>query len=284
MEISADNIGKFAFFGCSSLRSATAGNVGQSAFAFCSKMSHVDSLVEVSDGAFWNCENLETVDLSNVKTIGAFSFGRSSLKKAEIKASRVNDFAFCMIQSLESFSILANCCIGYRILYRSDSLKSMSIAGRFKIPSYFGYIPPMLAKVNVEGDICDDFCRSCNSLRSLSISNADHFGRWSFYDCPNLSDVIIENVKTIGDWAFAHCSRLEEIRLPPSVSFIGMNAFRYCNNLRKIRIDSKEAISFGPNALYSTHPDKVIQVSGNLLGDYEKMEIWKDYFHSITGC
>ncbi len=159
----------------------------------------------------------------------------------------------------------------------------MSVSGKDKIMWYFGKHPDNLVKLTVTGDICDDYCRNCQSLEDLTLRNVERFGRWCFYNNDSLSNVRIENVKTIGDWSFAYCDSISEIILPDTVSYIGMNAFRYCNGLKTITMESDKPVEFGANAFYSTHPSKAFYVYEDLIDQYSGMKIWGEYLSAIKG-
>ena len=48
---------------------------------------------------------------------------------------------------------------------------------------------------------------------------------------------IQDGVKIISDSAFANCSNLESVRIPKSVSKIGLGAFRGCGKMQSVYIE-----------------------------------------------
>lgn len=78
----AENIGKYAFYGCMKLITANIPNatyIGEGAFQFCEKMSSVNlspRLTVINNGVFYGCEALDlaTIDFSNIKSVGIMAF------------------------------------------------------------------------------------------------------------------------------------------------------------------------------------------------------------------
>ncbi len=272
---------KFSFFGCISLGSISVEDARACAFANCVSMKSVDSLNKTDKGAFWNCSSLSDIDLSNIESIGSCAFGRTGLEEITTSSKSIGDYAFIQCVKLRKVSFHNEPIICRGVLLGCEFVSAMSVSGKDKIMWYFGKHPENLTRLTVTGDICDDFCRNCQSLEALVLRNVEKFGRWCFYSNRSLSYVHMEDVKTIGDWAFAHCSNLSEITLPRSVGYIGMNAFRYCNGLETIIIESVEPIGFGANAFYSTHPSKSFFVPNQAIDGYSKMRIWEEYLSSF---
>ena len=163
----------------------------------------------------------------------------------------------------------------------SVSVRTMTISGEYKLTSYFGGKMPKVTKLYVHGNVSDDFCRNNPYLQELQILHAEKFGGWSFYNNSALKAVTFTDVKTIGCWAFAYCDCIENIILPKTVEFIGMNAFRYCHNLSQITINTLNCVLFGANAFYSTAEHKIFYVKRGLKKEYFKAAIWTEYMDLI---
>ena len=273
--------GKFSFYSCDSLVDVNVEVADVCSFACCGSLKSVDFLKKADKGAFWDCGHLSQINFSEVELIGDCSFGRTGIMEIETAAKTIGNYAFMDCTSLTKVSLKDNPTVGRNSLFGCKSVSEMSVSGKDKIMWYFGKHPDNLVKLTVTGDICDDYCRNCQSLEDLTLRNVERFGRWCFYNNDSLSNVRIENVKTIGDWSFAYCDSISEIILPDTVSYIGMNAFRYCNGLKTITMESDKPVEFGANAFYSTHPSKVFYVYEDLIDQYSGMKIWGEYLSAI---
>lgn len=76
---------------------------------------------------------------------------------------------------------------------------------------------------------------SCRSLTSITIhGGVKSIGDYAFESCTSLSEIIIsDGVERIGDYAFSECA-MTEIKIPESVTEVGLNPFYCCDNLKKI--------------------------------------------------
>ncbi len=275
--------GKFSFYNCSSLISVRVDVAEACSFACCGSLKSIDSLEKADKGAFWNCGRLARVELSDTEWIGDCSFGRTAIADIKTAARRIGSYAFMDCIDLIKISVGGNPNIGRNPLFGCKSVSEMSVPGKDKIMWYFGKHPDNLIKLTVFGDICDDFCRNCITLKELTLRNVGKFGRWCFYKNSSLSFVFLENVRTIGDWSFAYCARISKITLPSTVDYIGMNAFRYCSELKSIILESDRPVEFGANAFYSTHPSKSFFVQRDLINQYSGIKEWKEYAPSMKG-
>ena len=78
------------------------------------------------------------------------------------------------------FEINGQTKVGKKILYNCHNVADMVVPGNIKINYYFGEMPTSIIKLEVFGEIIDDFNRNNMSLKSLFVRNVSHFGRWSF--------------------------------------------------------------------------------------------------------
>lgn len=281
--VSSGKVGKFAFYD-SGAESVRADEVGACAFAFCRNLASARVTHSAGTGAFWGCANLKDADLREAEKIGSFAVSRTPMKSVCVNRAALSDFAFAFNPGLEDASFIGCASVGKHVLYGCPNVTSMEVGGGVKVSAYFDGNVPGLRKLSVEGDICDDFCRDCGTLEELRIADVGDFGRWAFYKNTRLRKVEMENVARIGEWAFAYCEMLESVVLPESVGYVGMNGFRYCRNLSSITVESRELLPFGPNAFYSTSPEKKIRIRKDLRSDYEKSDLWSDYRPSIDFC
>ena len=149
-----------------------------------------NSLIEIGDYAFHDCECLKEINIPNsVKSIG--------------------DRAFEDCSSLQTVNI-------------PNSVKSIG-DGTF---SYCTNLQTVNIPNSVER-IGDEAFEDCSSLQTINIPNSvKSIEYMAFYDCSSLQTVNIPNsVKSIGNQAFKDCSSLQTVIIPDSIKSIGKKAF-----------------------------------------------------------
>ena len=257
------SIGKFAFYGCSSLTSISipegVTSIGSWAFDGCSSLTSIsipEGVSSIEFMAFAGCSSLTSISIpEGVTSIGYDAFGGcSSLTTISIpeSVSSIESWAFYGCSSLTSISIpesVSN--IGSYAFYGCSSLTTISI-------------PESVSNIG------DNAFSGCSSLTSISIpESVSSIGGGAFGGCDNLTPhlltydngtkcygwvgnrdscvnvVIPESVSSIGWGAFGDCSNLTSISIPESVSSIGDYAFYGCSSLTSISIpESVTAIGY----------------------------------------
>lgn len=150
-------IGKYAFYGFSSLKSITIGGsaiIGDKAFYMCASLRDVtvlNNLVSIGSRAFYKCESLQKVTFPDtLKTIGAYAFSYcESLKEVQTGSGleNIGDFAFFENKALHSI-----------------------------------HLPTSLRQIGEQA------FRNCNSIGSLVIgSSVEFIGDHAFYSCDALT-------------------------------------------------------------------------------------------------
>lgn len=204
-------IGNYAFYQSSRLTSVTIPDgvvVGDYAFAGCSDTNNYGGLVgletatigknvTLGEGAFFQCQNLKTVNLPTDKSVdlgfGAFAqcIYLSSIDLTQFEV--IPDYAFNMCLSLSNLDFSATKKIG---------------ENAFATQGYGA------------------------SYTEIDLSNVEEIGARAFYGNVTLQKVTLgENLKVIPDYAFALCINLSEINLN-NVEEIGEGAFY--NNLGNV--------------------------------------------------
>ena len=180
-----------------------------------------DSVVEIGDEAFAECENLQSVVIGNgVKTIG-------------------NNAFYCC----ES---LSNITFGESLA----SIGNLSFSGCNSLEEIV--LPDGLITIGEQA------FASCNSLKKAVIpGSVEAMGYMAFSACLALEDITIEQgVKSIGESAFYRCEALTEVVIPDGVTEIGKYAFSNCTSLKSVTIGSNVE-SIGEGAFNSTAIEKV---------------------------
>ena len=218
------NIGQFAFYGCTGLTSVTIPgsmtSIGGDAFADCTGLTSVtipDSVTSIGDRAFEDCTGLTSVTIGNsVTSIGRYAFhGCTGLTEILYNAKAAADLDYYS----NAFSSAGT---------SSDGLRAV-------IGNSVEQIPACLFS-------------DCIGLTSVTIGNSvTSIGRYAFEDCTGLTSVTIPNsVTSIGSYAFKGCTGLTSVTIPDSVTSIGENAFSGCTGLTSVTIpDSVTSIGDG---------------------------------------
>ena len=259
---SLTEIGKYAFYGCSSIPSATIGenitSIGQYAFYNCTSLSSPiiipDGMSIIAEKTFYGCSSIPSISIGkNITSIG--------------------ENAFYNCNPIELTWNARNCT-------RNGGMKATNLE-RLTIGNEVEVIPSRLAH--------------SAKISELTIpESVTTIGEYAFYDCKNLTELVIhESVSTIGDFAFAHTtglkkliwnaihctskgsmaagnleditigpkveilpdgfanqSKIDHIDIPNSVTSIGGQAFSNCSNLTEITIP-ESVTSVGPLAFYN---------------------------------
>ena len=114
--IGADGYYVFSYH-ATPIKSIDLGNVesvGTFAFAYCRELEEVNlgaSLTELSEGAFYGCCDLETVNLDSVTTIGNYAFAECGFKKIDLRnVTTIGQYAFYSCLELKSVTLNPNGC------------------------------------------------------------------------------------------------------------------------------------------------------------------------------
>ena len=168
-------IGEYAFYICQNLTTvdiSQSASLGIYAFASCSNLTSVGDLsayTAIPNYAFQNCNKLESVNLSNCKTIGSNAFSNcQNIKNVDLsKVVSIGEGAFLDCSSLETVG---------------------DISALTTIPN--------------------GLFSGCTKLHNVSLPNVTAIGEYAFWDCSAITELTLPKVKTIGWRAFGGCSSL----------------------------------------------------------------------------
>ena len=211
----------------------------------------------IGDGAFYRCEQLTSITLTDsVTSIGDSAFFEcSSLTSVTIPESvtSIGDYAFGCCPSLTSITIPDSvisigmnpllACIGLmsiRVSPDHPTLETMDGVLFSKPDKKLVYYPYTL------------------DAESYSIPDGiEIIGDWAFSDGTNLTSITIPNsVTSIGDNAFNFCQGLTSVTIPDSVTSIGEGAFKDCKKLTAtVGSDSYAKQYCIDNDINYTYPD-----------------------------
>ena len=238
-----------AFHNCDSLTSVTIGN----------------SVTSIGSSAFWRCTGLTSVTIGNgVTSIGSGAFSgcvslvevinKSSLTLTKGSASNgYVAYHALEIHNGESKIVNKN---GY-LFYTYDSVNYLV--------KYAGSDTQLTLPANYNGEnyVINDYAFYYNNkITKVTIPDSvTSIGSYAFYSCDSLTSVTIPNsVTSIGEQAFAYCGILTSVTIGNGVTSIGDAAFRGCSGLTSITVDeSNTAYKSIDGNLYSKDGKALIQ-------------------------
>ena len=250
------SIGKYAFNGCSSLKSVTfqegseLTSIGERAFYGTDlKSIEIPASVTSIGGSAFSGSSLGSVtfaDGSRLESIGAWAFYNTGLTSIEIPASvtSIGERAFASCSNLEAITV-----DGGNAVYDSrngcnaiiEKLSNTLIAGckNTTIPdgvtsirNYAFYGCTGLTSIEIPAGVTSIGERAfyTTDLTSIEIpASVTSIGKYAFSECTNLESVTFaegSQLESIGNYAFQNCSNLTSIIIPASVTSIGSYVFQ----------------------------------------------------------
>ena len=217
----------------------------------------------VASSAFQYNNTIQTVNLPNCTSVGAYAFyDCNSLSQVSLPVcSYIGENAFYDCNSLSQISLPVCSYIGGVAFRNCNSLSQVSLP----VCSYIG----------------DYTFYSCSSLSQVSLPVCSRIGDNAFRYCSSLSQVSLPVCSRIGDYAFYSCSSLSQVSLPVC-SRIGDYAFYSCTNLSTVIIRNSEVCSIS-NATFSyTLLSKgYVYVPESLVSAYQVANNWSQYSSRI---
>lgn len=208
-----ENIGSYAFYGCTNVSSITI----------------PENIEEIGNEAFKNCSSLTNIVIpKSVVRIGANAFsGCSSMQEMTIPFVGASAYA-TGTNNTTMFGYI------FGTDYFPNSSESLQSAGNGK----YYYLPWSLKTVNVTGGSVFDWAfRSCQFSKITLTNDVTSIGSNAFFNCPWLESFIIpEGITSIEPFTFDGCYNLKSIIIPNSVETIGASAFRSCGDLQNLVI------------------------------------------------
>ena len=250
---SNDEIGEFAFYGCSGLTSlnlpAGITTIGSRAFQNCTGLTSLTlpaSLTTIGNCAFYRCSGLTSLILpTGISTIGTRAFhGCSGLTSLTLPASIIT--------------------IGSSAFYGCSGLTSLNLP----------------ASITTIGS--NAFYR-CSGLTSLTLpASITTIGSSAFYGCSGLTSLTLPaGITEIGAYAFYGCSGLTSLNLPAGITTIGIAAFRGCSGLTSIYVYAEKVPGIGSYAFEECDAKKcTVYVPKGTYDDYRFSEF--GYFENIV--
>ena len=242
------SIGRYAFYGCTSLTSVTipdsVTSIGSSAFEDCTSLTSVtipDSVTSIGDDAFYDCTSLTSVTiLDSVTSIGDSAF-----------ASCTSLTGIWVAEGNSHYSSDAS-----GVLFNKDKTTLVQCPGAFA-----AYAIP--DSVTIIGGAA---FYGCTSLKSVTIPDSvTNIGADAFSHCTSLTSVTIpDSVTSIGEQAFQGCESLTSVTIPDSVTSISSYTFASCTSLTGIWVTEGNShySSDASGVLFSKDKTTLVQCPG----------------------
>ena len=250
---SNDELGDFAFYGCSGLASLTipsgVTSISTAAFSGCSGLTSLtipSSVTSIGTHAFMGCSGLTSLTIpSGITSIGAYTFAEcSGLTSLTIPSSvtSIDNFAFAYCRELISLTI-----------------------------------PSSVTSIGIEA------FAECSGLTSLTIpSNVTSIGSSAFKDCIGLTSLTIPSgVTSIRSQTFSGCKGLTSLTIPSGVTSIGKEAFQDCSGLTSIYVYPEKIPILGGRIFNGCDAKNcTVYVPKGTYDDYKSSEF--GYFENIV--
>ena len=263
-------------------------------FRYFKKVVLPDSVTEIDDSAFSDCESLTDITIpDSVTRIGHDAFrGCESLTSIDIPSSvKYIDFgAFSGCNSLTSVTIPSSITsISSHLFSGCSSLTSVTIPNDVESIGWGAFSGcTSLTSITIPNGVTsiDDYVFSgCTSLTSITIpKGVKSIGEYAFSDCENLTSITIPNsVIWIWNRAFYNCSGLESITIPDSVTYIACDAFE---NFKNGAFENCENLTIRCNkGSYAEHFAKKYNIPVEYIDEHTKEQALsqiKDYINTLA--
>lgn len=230
----AANIGEYAFFECTGLKSVTIPGsvitINKGAFYNCTALSDItfpSGVASIGDEAFQYCDSLKSVTIpGNVKNIGEgafYSCGELTKVVIESGTESIGKFAFNYCRKLNDVTIsdsvvsIGDNAFQFTGFYNDDSIWDVLYIGNHLIKAddwalNKDKISDCVIKSGTK-TIADSAFNGCGGLKSITIPDSMvSIGSHAFEGCSGLTGMVIpKNVTNIGDYAFYSCTKMESI-------------------------------------------------------------------------
>ena len=263
--------------------------IGAQAFKSCMQLKEVvlpDTVIRVENFAFFMCENLESITLSQaLESIGESAFFCSALTGLELPATvkQVDILMIAGCRSLTSLSVAEQNPVFYsegNCIIERESKKLVLGCNTSVIPEGVTAIAKhafqdvyQLSQITLPESVTkiEEYAfNGCSGLTSITLSSTlTAIGDGAFRGCRSLESITIpEGVTSIGTQAFVNCDKLTGVSIPSSVTSIGSQAFLSCIALRGLTfagtVEQWNAISFGGALVQTVFPFTVTCTDGTV--------------------
>ena len=214
----------FAYCGLEEIDLSATKTIEEYAFSGCKNLTKVTGLKLVKSlpaGTFSYCNNLSSIDLSTIESLGSGCMNRTALERVELPNLKSWDnsvFEDCKKLKSVTFPVaIAN--IPARAFWNCENLSTID-----------------LSHCSIIGGGAFYNCTSLTNLKLLNVKQTDWTTGYdsessqsckvgSFMNCNNLTSVDLGSIQKLGDRAFYGCTSLKKITLPSTITNLGWECF-----------------------------------------------------------
>ena len=166
--------------------------LGDYAFAMCKKLEEVtlgENLTHIPEAAFQYCDNLSSINLKNVVSVGDYAFAECAITSVNLSnANHIGKYAFCYNAEMISAQ------------FRESNV--IIDEGAF---SYCDNLVNLIGEENAY--YIGDYAFACTSITDITLINTRYLGTHSFYknDPTKFNVSISKYLVDMGDNPFANC-------------------------------------------------------------------------------
>ncbi|MDE5547924.1 MAG: leucine-rich repeat domain-containing protein, partial [Clostridia bacterium] len=232
--------------------------IGDYAFANCEELTTVtfpaDGVKAIGKHAFNNAGKLETIDLTNIKTVGDYAFANSGLDEVVLGDNAEYGEGAFFQSRLEVVTIGANSKFGLGAFQNCKSLTTVNMpsAGGVQFGRACFSGDSLLATLDftkVTGVIEQEAFYGCTSLKGydgkINLAEVTEVGDYAFADCGSIEAVLIPKVVKLGQGAFARYEQnggaapaIQTIALPDTLKQMDDGVFMGCEQLTSVTLPS----------------------------------------------
>ncbi len=220
-------------------------------------------VVGVDDNAFHDCQLLKSVSFESLMNLGEGIFVNCiNLEKVEIPQSIIN----IPKRTFQGCSALAFVNLPETVARIDDEAFSGCGIEYISIPDSLLYLGNSAFK-------------GCSNLRKVSFpekSLCDRIEPSTFEDCNNLIDVLLpSNVNTICEKAFKNCCNLTNFVMPTQTKAIGNEAFAFCHSLKEILSCAITPYAETDSVFWEVDKNNCIVRRPPALSYYDQLKGWR---------
>ena len=224
---------------------SSAENIGIGVFEYCRGLETVilgESIKNIPERAFNLCVSLKSIDLSNVKSVGANAFCETALHSVDLSAAEsIEKYAFVYNRDLTSVTFASFVELGEGAFSYCDSLSTINNTDALKV--------------------IGDYAFAYTAITSIDLTNTASIGDFAFLK-ETLTDFDVKlgaALLTIGENPFALC-HLDAFESEISESFNGVTYTEKVNTF-----DISESVKVIDGSLYCVVPNglELVTYAGN---------------------
>ncbi|MBO4885101.1 MAG: leucine-rich repeat domain-containing protein, partial [Clostridia bacterium] len=248
IENGVTNIGNYAFYGCSELRTITipdgVTSFGDSAFNGCSELRTItipDGVTRFGASAFYGCSSLTSIEFpASMTTIGdKFLYGCSSLAGILVDADNPNYTSSGGVMFTKDMTRIVACPQGFAGTYAiPDGVTTINYEAFYGCENLTCITIPDSVTIIRDQAFC-----GCSSLTSIVIPDGvTSMGSGTFSSCTSLTAIAIpDGVTSIGTHIFSNCTALKAVTIPARVTSVVYSAFLNCTSLENVYFTGTQA-------------------------------------------